>query len=56
MARSAAERSKKTPASIDYLVALGPGPGGAQNWTVFLKNGGGSYFADAQGTITRRLG
>lgn len=56
LARSAAGRAQKAASSIDYLVALGTGADGAPGWTIFVKEGGGQYIADAQGNITRKIG
>lgn len=53
LAASAVERAGRTPASVDYMVALGLPT--AQGWTVVLKNGGGQYIADHGGRITRRI-
>ena len=53
LSASAAERAGRTPAGVDYLVAIQLGA--AQGWTVVLKDGGGQYIADHGGRITRRI-
>ncbi len=56
LARSAAGRAKRSPSSVDYLVALDViGSGDPTRWVIFLKNGRGRYVADAHGRITRTL-
>lgn len=52
-ARSAAGRSKRSPSSVDYLVAIRALD--ESTWVVFLENGD-HYQADARGRITRRIG
>ena len=51
LARSAARRSRRSPSSVDYAVAIDIA--GVQRWSVFLKDGGGRYVGDREGRITR---
>lgn len=53
LARSAAERAGRPVSSVDYVVALGLGPG--QVWSLFFRNGGGHYTGDRSGRITRKV-
>lgn len=52
LARAATARAGRTPAAVDYLVAISLGT--EQGWTIILK-GGGQYLADHRGRIRRRL-
>jgi hypothetical protein len=54
LARSAAGRERKSPSSVDYLVALDLG--GRQAWTVLFKDRSAQYLADSAGRITSKNG